>query len=203
MKLIVLKTCCGNLFNLCVKTYHLMFGNVYLMLITTWHSLMSDLGVSSCKNRFCMAKTGFVWRCRLQFLFFQTQDVPFPMPVLVHPPKQTSYSWGPSFYPPGSVVNSGTCHFMQPNSLEFQPAQEWRTLDLMVAEWKRAMRRLHQHELEEVIRAFVDVRHLRLVMPCMVVDGLHRLTPCCFTNIFIVSALLHCIASVACFVGAR
>ena len=51
---------------------------------------------------------------------------------------------------------------MQPNSLEFRPAQEWRMLDLMVAEWKLAMRRLHQRELEEVIRAFVDVRHIQL-----------------------------------------
>ena len=103
-----------------------------------------------------------VWRCRLQFLFLQTQDVPFLMPLLVHPPHQTSYPWGPNFYPPGSIVNSGSCHFMQPNSLEFPPAQEWRTLDLMVAEWKHAMRELHQRELEEVIRAFVDVRHLQL-----------------------------------------
>lgn len=82
------------------------------------------------------------------------------MPLLVHPPNQASYPWGPSFYPPGSVVTSGTCHFMQPNSLEFRPAQEWRTHDLMVAEWKRAMRGLHECELEEVIQAFVDVRHV-------------------------------------------
>ena len=101
-----------------------------------------------------------VWHCRLQFLFLQTQDVPFPMPLLVHPPNQASYPWGPNFYSPGSVVTSGTCHFMQPNSLEFRPAQEWRTLDLLVAEWKRAMRELHQCELEEVIQAFVDVRHV-------------------------------------------
>ena len=82
------------------------------------------------------------------------------MPMLVHPPNQASYPWGPNFYPPGSVVHSGTCHFMQPNSLEFRPAQEWRTLDLMVAEWKHAMRERHQRDLEEVIRAFIDVRHV-------------------------------------------
>ena len=49
---------------------------------------------------------------------------------------------------------------MQPNSLEFRPAQEWRTLDFMAAEWKRAMRESHECELEEVIQAYVDVRVL-------------------------------------------
>lgn len=46
---------------------------------------------------------------------------------------------------------------MQPNSLEFRPAQEWRTFDLTVAGWKDAMRHSHQGELKEVIQAYVDV----------------------------------------------
>lgn len=48
---------------------------------------------------------------------------------------------------------------MQPNSIEFQPAQEWRTLDMIVAEWKATMREAHHDELRKVIQAFVNVGH--------------------------------------------
>lgn len=70
---------------------------------------------------------------------------------------------------------------MQPNNLEFHPAQEWRTLDMMAAEWKRAMRESHQCELEEVIRAFVDVRIVHshcCMMSCTLVGVLRVILQC-------------------------
>ena len=92
----------------------------------------------------------------------QTEDIPFPTPLLVHPPHDTKYPWGASLYPPGSLVNMGTCHFMQPNSLEFRPAQEWRTFDMRVAEWKQAMSQMHQDELVKVMKACINVGHLSI-----------------------------------------
>lgn len=59
-------------------------------------------------------------------------------------------------------MNMGTCHFMQPNSLEFRPAQEWRTFDMRVAEWKQAMSQMHQDELVKVMKACINVGHLSI-----------------------------------------
>ena len=47
---------------------------------------------------------------------------------------------------------------MQPNSLEFAPAQEWRHLELSIADLKRAMFTLHEEELAGIIQAYATVR---------------------------------------------
>lgn len=112
-----------------------------------------------------------MYACRLQYLFMQTPGVPFPIPLLVHPPHYGSHPWGSSIYPPGSVVNHGTCHFMQPNSLEFKPAQEWRAHDLIVAELKEAMNQAHQDELANIIQAYIDVG--RLALHCHMLNRLY------------------------------
>lgn len=157
------------------------------------------IGVTSCATCSKQRELSFslhlykVCQCRLQFLFLYREGLPFPTPLLVHPPGETSYPWGSSFYPPGAIVNSGTCHFMQPNSLEFPPAQKWRTLDLTVAEWKSAMRESHQDELAMAIQAYVDVGHdMRLLVgQHELTAALHRCTWCYLTQIKYLHSGLH------------
>lgn len=93
---------------------------------------------------------------RLQSLCMQRHGFPFPMPLLVHPPHMTKYPWGVEPYPPGCVTKVGTCHFMQPNSLEFGSAQEWRALELFVLDKKDAMLRSHEEELASVLQAYAE-----------------------------------------------
>lgn len=105
----------------------------------------------------CSITRSSVLYCRLQSLCMQRHGFPFPMPLLVHPPHMTKYPWGMEPYPPGCVTKVGTCHFMQPNSLEFGSAQEWRALELFVLDKKDAMLRSHEEELASVLQAYAEV----------------------------------------------
>lgn len=83
--------------------------------------------------------------------------VPFPTPILVHRPRLTKYPWGKEATPPGHVTTVSAGHFMQPNSLDFKPAQEWRTLELQLGDAKEQLLDQQRRELEEVMEAYFEV----------------------------------------------
>lgn len=83
--------------------------------------------------------------------------VPFPTPVLVHEPRQLEYPWGAEALTFGCLTKVGTGHFMQPNSLDFGLAQQWRTLELQLANAKQALLGHQKHELVGIIEAYYEV----------------------------------------------
>ncbi len=80
--------------------------------------------------------------------------IPFPLPLIVHRPHWTVYPWGSDPFPLGYVTKVECGHFMQPNSLEFGPAQEWRALELSIVDLKGKMLKSHEAELAKPIQCF-------------------------------------------------
>ena len=80
--------------------------------------------------------------------------LPFPLPLIVHRPHWTKYPWGSDPFPLGYVTKVECGHFMQPNSLEFGPAQEWRSLELSIVDLKGKMFKSHEAELAKPIQCF-------------------------------------------------
>ena len=83
--------------------------------------------------------------------------VPFPTPVLVHEPRRLEYPWGAEALTFGCLTKVGTGHFMQPNSLDFGLAQQWRTLELQLADAKQALLGHQKQELVGIIEAYYEV----------------------------------------------
>ncbi|DBB15125.1 TPA: hypothetical protein ACH3X3_004134 [Trebouxia sp. C0006] len=80
--------------------------------------------------------------------------IPFPLPLIVHRPHWTKYPWGSDPFPLGYMTKVECAHFMQPNSLEFGPAQEWRALELSIVDLKGKMLKSHEGELAKPIQCF-------------------------------------------------
>lgn len=91
---------------------------------------------------------------RLQSLCMWQPHIPFPLPLIVHSPHWTMYPWGSDPFPLGYVTKVECGHFMQPNSLEFGPAQEWRALELSIVDLKGKMLKSHETELAKPIQWF-------------------------------------------------
>ena len=72
----------------------------------------------------------------------------------MHRPHWIMYPWGNDPFPLGYVTKVECGHFMQPNSLEFGPAQEWRALELSIVDLKGKLLKSHEAELADTIQCF-------------------------------------------------
>lgn len=84
-------------------------------------------------------------------------SIPFLTPVLVHEPRRDKYPWGKEALTFGYLTKVLMGHFMQPNSLDFGLAQQWRTLELQLTDAKQTLFEAQQCELVEVIEAYFEV----------------------------------------------
>ena len=110
-----------------------------------------------CLNWMSAHESGYkslCWWCRLQSLCMWQPHIPFPLPLIVHRPHWTKYRWGSDPFPLGYMTKVECAHFMQPNSLEFGPAQEWRALELSIVDLKGKMLKSHEGELAKPIQCF-------------------------------------------------
>ena len=89
--------------------------------------------------------------------------------MLIHEPRRLEHAWGAEPLTFGCLTKVGTGHFMQPNSLDFGLAQEWRALELQLSDAKQALLLHQQQELAGTIEAFYEVSSLEvkglLVLP--------------------------------------
>lgn len=91
---------------------------------------------------------------RLRSACILTPACPVPRPLLVHPPRLASgYPWGSRPDMPGhlQLLHPVNAHFVQPNSIEFEMALEWRQLLRQCQEAKERLLQLHVQELADVL----------------------------------------------------
>lgn len=85
-----------------------------------------------------------------------TKTSPIPRPLLVHWPAKPQYC---QEHMPGYLAHVDvTPHFAQPNSVEFQPAVEWRHLDITWLGLKWRVHDMHADQLAQIMEVYVKVR---------------------------------------------
>jgi hypothetical protein len=91
---------------------------------------------------------------RLNKLYLKAENRPVPRPLLAHHPRK---EFSPDAYKGNVAGLKITAHFAQPNSIEWEPALEWRRLTWAYDKTKADRRKEHVNQLASLMRQYVEV----------------------------------------------
>lgn len=93
--------------------------------------------------------------CRLRCLFLMTAASSIPRPLIAHWPRdpfEQPDPYGQAF------SNNLVCHYVQPNTIEFEPALQWRHHTAVIEYSKDLGRSETEEAIKKIMREFVEVR---------------------------------------------